>query len=58
MFPISTKTGEGLPALIFAMAELVGARRAAAPPPAPPRIVIRPRPVAGRASSPSSREGE
>ena len=31
VFPISTKTGEGLPALIFAMAELVSARRAATP---------------------------
>ncbi|MCE1173406.1 MAG: GTPase ObgE [Propionibacteriales bacterium] len=47
VFAISTKSGEGLNALKFAMAELVAARRAAAPPPAPKRIVIRPTPVAG-----------
>ena len=58
VFPISTKTGEGLPALIFAMAELVSARRAATPEPAAPRIVIRPRPVAGRAEFTVAREGE
>ena len=46
-FRISTKTGEGLLALQFAMAEVVEERRAAAPPPAPPRIVLRPAPVAG-----------
>jgi GTP-binding protein len=58
VFPISTKTGEGLTALTFAMAELVSARRAAAPEPAAPRIVIRPRPVAGRAEFTVTREGE
>ncbi len=45
-FRVSTKSGEGLNALKFAMAELVAARRAAAPPPAPARIVIRPKAVA------------
>ncbi len=42
VFPVSTKTGEGIQSLVFAMAELVQARRAAAPPPAPARIVLRP----------------
>ena len=58
VFPISTKTGEGLTALIFAMAELVSARRATAPEPVAPRIVIRPRPVAGRAEFTVAQEGE
>src|SRR6476469_385241 len=44
VFAVSTKTGEGLRALTFAMAELVAARRAAAPKPTPKRIVIRPAP--------------
>jgi len=47
VFPISTKSGEGLNALKFAMAELVAKRRAEAPAPEPKRIVIRPAPVAG-----------
>ncbi len=55
---ISTKTGEGLPALIFAMAELVAARRAATPTPVTPRIVIRPKAVAGRAEFTVDREGD
>ena len=46
-FLVSTKSGEGLNALRFAMAEIVAARRAAGPPPPPQRIVIRPAPVAG-----------
>jgi len=46
-FPISTKSGDGLQVLTFAMAELVAERRASAPPAAPPRIVIRPQPVRG-----------
>ena len=45
VFPISTKTGEGLQALEFAMAQLVEDRRAQLPPPAPARIVLRPRAV-------------
>jgi GTP-binding protein len=44
---ISTKTGQGLQALTYAMAELVRDRRANTPPPAPARIVIRPEPRAG-----------
>ena len=46
-FAVSTKTGEGLRALTFAMADEVARRRAAAPKPEPARIVIRPAPVAG-----------
>ena len=56
-FPVSTKSGEGLNALKFAMAEIVAARRAAAPAPAPARIVIRPAPVSG-AEFTVRREGE
>ena len=47
VFEISTKTGEGLNELKFAMAELVAARRASLPEPAP-APVLRPAPV-GRA---------
>ena len=46
VYPVSAKTGEGLNALTFALAGLVAARRAAAPP-TPATIVIRPEPVAG-----------
>lgn len=45
VFAISTKTGEGLNALKFAMAELVSARRAELPEPTP-TPVLRPAPVA------------
>ena len=48
VFPVSTKSGAGLQALTFAMAEIVAERRAILPP-APPRIVLRPRPVGSRA---------
>jgi GTPase len=54
---ISTKSGEGLQALMFAMADLVAARRAAVPAPEPERIVIRPAPVAGEEFR-VTREGE
>ena len=47
VFPVSTKSGEGLQALTFAMAELVRERRAAAPPPPPARLVLRPAPADG-----------
>jgi GTPase len=57
VFRISTKTGEGLPALGFAMAELVKARRATAQPTAT-RIVLRPRPVGGQPEFSVVREGE
>jgi GTPase len=57
VIPISTKTGQGLPELTFAMARLVAERRAATPAP-PPRIVLRPEPVAGQAEFTVTREGE
>ncbi len=43
VFSISTKTGEGLQGLTFAMAELVSKRRAELPAPEPARIVISPK---------------
>ncbi len=45
VFEISTATHEGLRPLTFALAEIVGQARAAAPPPEPARIVLRPRAV-------------
>jgi GTP-binding protein len=57
VFRISTKTGEGLQALGFAMAELVKARRATAQRVAT-RIVLRPRPVGGQPEFSVVREGE
>ena len=47
VFRISTKSGEGLQALSYAMGALVAERRAAEPERIPERIVIRPTPVAG-----------
>lgn len=52
VFTISTKTGEGLNELRFAMAELVERRRAEIPTPEP-RPVIRPKPV-GRRNTPQA----
>ncbi|HEX8629339.1 MAG TPA: GTPase ObgE, partial [Catenuloplanes sp.] len=45
VFEVSAATREGLKELTYAMAELVAAHRAAAPPPDATRIVIRPRAV-------------
>ncbi len=45
VFEISTKSGQGLQGLTFAMAEIVAERRASMPAPAPERVVIRPRSV-------------
>ncbi|HLV58721.1 MAG TPA: GTPase ObgE [Natronosporangium sp.] len=45
VFPVSAATREGLRELTLAMAEVVSAARAAAPPRRPPRIVLRPEPV-------------
>jgi GTP-binding protein len=42
VFEVSAATREGLRELTYAMAELVAAERAAAPPPEPTRLVIRP----------------
>jgi GTP-binding protein len=47
VYEVSAATREGLRELGFAMAELVTAARAAAPPPEPTRTVIRPEPKAG-----------
>jgi GTP-binding protein len=58
VFSVSTKNGEGLQGLIFAMAELVAARRADTPPPQPARIVLRPRPVGGKDEFQVTQEGE
>ncbi|HEY9291242.1 MAG TPA: GTPase ObgE [Microlunatus sp.] len=58
VFEISTKSGEGLQKLIFACAELVAERRANAPAPEPPRIVLRPEPVGGGPEFTIKREGE
>ena len=44
VFRISTKSGEGLNSLKFAMAELVEKARENEPEPQPERIVIRPKP--------------
>lgn len=43
VFEVSAASHEGLRALSFAMAEMVAAARAAAPPPEPTRLVLRPR---------------
>jgi GTP-binding protein len=58
VFPISTRSGEGLRELIFAMAQLVKARRESATLPAPTRITIRPKPVGGQDEFNIEREGE
>ncbi|MFZ1282932.1 MAG: GTPase ObgE [Propionicimonas sp.] len=58
VFPVSAKTGAGLPGLTFALAELVAQRRADAPKPAPRRIVLRPEPVAGGAQFTIARQGD
>src|SRR5215211_5742469 len=58
VFPISTRSGQGLHELIYAMARLITARRAAEPPPAPARIIIRPKPIGDHAQFSVKREGE
>lgn len=45
VFAVSTASHEGLRPLTFGLARLVQAARDAAPPPAPPRVVLRPRAV-------------
>lgn len=50
VFPISTKTGEGLTALTFAMAGMVSASRAAKTAQVTPVAVIRPKPVDDKAT--------
>lgn len=58
VFAISTKTGVGLKQLMYAMADLVAQRRATAPRPAPKRIVISPKPVAGGPEFTVKRQGD
>lgn len=58
VFLISTKSGEGLQELTFALAELVAARRAAKPAVAPQRIVIRPKPRAVGPEFTIARQGD
>lgn len=45
VYVVSTKTGEGMQALVYAMANVVAERRAARPTPEPARIVLRPKSV-------------
>ena len=47
VYQVSAATTEGLRELEFAMAQAIAAERAAAPPPEPTRLVLRPEPVAG-----------
>jgi len=47
VYQVSAATTEGLRGLEFAMAQAIAAERAAAPPPEPTRLVLRPEPVAG-----------
>ena len=58
VFAVSTKTGAGLQALSFAMADLVARRRSEAPARAPKKIVIRPTPVAGGPEFRIARQGD
>lgn len=58
VFPISTKSGEGLQALIFAMADIVAKRRAALPPKAAPTIVLRPAAVKSKTEFTIKRQGD
>jgi GTP-binding protein len=46
VYLVSTKTGVGLQKLIYAMAAIVAAKRAAQPVRTPPRILLTPKPVA------------
>ncbi|MGC4084731.1 MAG: 50S ribosome-binding GTPase [Vicinamibacterales bacterium] len=57
VFAVSTKTGTGLQALTFAMAELVAERRKEEAKTPPKRIVIRPEPVATGPEFTISRRG-
>jgi GTPase len=58
VFAVSTKSGEGLKALTFAMAELVAKRRTETPAPEPKRIVIRPKPVVGGPEFTVAKQGD
>ncbi|WP_022910588.1 GTPase ObgE [Aestuariimicrobium kwangyangense] len=58
VFPISTKSGEGLQQLTFAMAEIVRQRRAALPPKAAPTIVLRPKAVKAASEFSVKKQGD
>jgi GTP-binding protein len=58
VFPISTRSGQGLHELIYAMARLIMARRAAEPPPPPARIIIRPKSIGDQAEFTVELDGE
>jgi GTP-binding protein len=58
VFPISTRSGQGLHELIYAMARLIMARRAAEPPPAPAPIIVRPKPIGDQVEFTVERDGE
>lgn len=58
VFPVSTKTSEGLQALVFAMAEIVDARRKATSVQEPLRIVLRPKAVGEAAEFTISRDSD
>jgi GTP-binding protein len=58
VFPISTRSGQGLHELIYAMARLITARRATEPPPPPAPIIIRPKPIGDHVEFSVQREGE
>lgn len=58
VFPISTKSGVGLQALTFAMAGLVGERRAAGSARTPAPIVVRPAPATPRSEFTIRRMGD
>jgi len=58
VFPISTRSGQGLHELIYAMARLITARRATEPPLPPAPIIIRPKPIGDQAEFRVQREGE
>ncbi|MDQ3166214.1 MAG: GTPase ObgE [Actinomycetota bacterium] len=58
MFAVSAASHEGLRELAFAMAQVVTARRAAAPPATPTRIVLRPAAVEGEPYSIERLDGQ
>lgn len=58
VYPVSTKSGEGLKALTYAMADLVEKRRAMLPPPKAAPMVLTPEPVSGGAEFTIRRMGD
>jgi GTPase len=58
VFSISTRSGQGIHELIYAMARLITARRAGEPALPPARTIIRPKAINDRAEFSVEREGE